>query len=109
MKCRTAHKDRGRILFVFVSTVVCFHVFGRRKLKHLSWSSMIDDAITWSSIGVLGSPVYIYGSSGEPRAVSIVTLNLFSFLPHVFKAHIKSNPRPSYMLKLNSYWKYKKL
>ena len=50
-----AHKDRGRILFMFVPTCV---VSKNRNTRN--WSSMGDNTITaWGGIGVLGSPFYI--------------------------------------------------
>ena len=51
-----ARKDRGRILFAFVSTCVV-----GKNPNTPNLSSMADDAITRSGIGVPGSPVYICG------------------------------------------------
>ena len=46
-----AWEDRGRILFASVSMCVLSE-------KNPNWSSMADNANTWSGIGVPGSPVY---------------------------------------------------
>ena len=51
--CRTARKDCGRILFVFVSMCLV-----GKNLNIPSWSSMAVDAITWGGIEVLGSLFY---------------------------------------------------
>ena len=50
--------NTGHDLFVFVSTFVV----GKNPITP-NWSSMADNAITRGSIGVLGSPFYICGSS----------------------------------------------
>ena len=55
VKCRTACEDRWRVLCVFVS--VC--VVGK-KTNNPNCSSIADDAITGSGIGVQGSPFYIF-------------------------------------------------
>ena len=51
-----ACEDRERILFAFVSTCVV-----GKNPNTPNWSSMADDAITQSGIGVLGSPFYNCG------------------------------------------------
>ena len=58
-KRRTARTDRGRILFAFVSSCV-----GGTNPNTPNWSSMAEDAITWGGVGVLGTLVFICGSSG---------------------------------------------
>ena len=48
-----ACEDRGRIMLVFVSACVV-----GKNLNTPNWSSMADDAITQSGIGVLGCPPF---------------------------------------------------
>ena len=48
------YKDRGRILFVFIS--MC--VVGINPTTP-NWSSMVVDAIKWGGIGIPQSPFYI--------------------------------------------------
>ena len=57
VKHHMACKDRGCILFVFVSACMV----GKNPYIP-NWSAMADDSITQGDdIGVLGSPFYIYG------------------------------------------------
>ena len=49
VKRRTWRKDRGRVLFAFVSGCVV-----GKSPNTPNWSSMADDAITQGGIGVLG-------------------------------------------------------
>ena len=56
MKCCMACEDCGCILFAFVSACVV-----SEKPEYPNWSSMADNAITQSRIGVLGSLFYICG------------------------------------------------
>ena len=69
-------KDYGRILFAFVSTCVV-----GKNSKTLNWSSMTDDAITQSVIGVLGSLFYIY----------VVTTQLINCVVTVLQAVVNSD------------------
>ena len=64
--------QHAKIVDAFVC--VCFQACGWQKHKYLRWSSMADNAITQSGIGVLGSPFYICGSPTVQRSLNLVLL-----------------------------------